>query len=100
MSADLVAQVRFSLEPDAGRDYRLPGVGSRSMLFVFDGQQVGGQAQSDKDFTPASTHDGVTLTFWDEAARALVTPGAAFDVWYGETIGHGLVESVGWATSG
>lgn len=95
-----MAQVRFSLDADAGRNYRLPGVGSLSMLLVFDGQQVGAHARSDKDVTPASTHDGVTLTFWDEAARALVTPGASFDVWYGDTVGHGVVETVGWATSG
>lgn len=70
------------------------------MLFVFDGRQIGAEARSGRDFEPASTHDSVTLTFWDEAARALVTPSASFDVWYGGTIGRGIVESVGWATSG
>ena len=90
--------VSLALVVDAGRDFSLPGLGSRSMLFVFDGQQVGAQATSESgDFVPGSIHPSVSLTFWDDAALAMVTPSASFDVWYGGTVGRGWVESVSWS---
>lgn len=99
MTTPLTAQVRLSLNVDPTREYRLPGAGSRSMLFVFAGKQIGAEAHSSTgDFVQSSRHEAVTLIFWDEAARQIVAPGSAFDVWYGDTIGHGQVDSVGWVT--
>lgn len=89
------------MDADAEREYSLPGRGSRSMLFVFDGRQVGAHATSESgDFVPGSTHESVSPMFWDDAALALVRPGASFDVWYGDTIGSGRVEAVSWNTAG
>lgn len=86
------------LTADAGREYGLPGAGSRSMLFVFGGRHVGAHAVSlAGDFVPGSTHASVVLTFWDDAALAMVAPEATFDVWYGGTIGSGSVDSVSWS---
>jgi hypothetical protein len=89
-----VAVVRLDLDPSPEREYRLPGSGSRSLLYVFDGQQVGASAETrdGRDLTPGSSHDGVRLTFWDPAAIPLVDAGAAFEVWYGGVIGRGMVD--------
>jgi hypothetical protein len=67
------------------------------MLFVFDGRQIGAQAVSTRgDFVPGSHHSSVSLTFWADEAQTMVTPNAAFEVWYGGTIGSGTVQSVSW----
>jgi hypothetical protein len=89
-----VAVVHLELDPSQIRGYQLPGSGSRSLLYVFDGQQVGASAETrdGSDLTPGSSHEGVRLTFWDPAALTLVRPGAAFDVWYGGVVGRGAVD--------
>ena len=89
-----VAVVRLDTDSSQVRDYRLPGSGSRSLLYVFDGQQVGASAETrdGSDLTPGSSHEGVRLTFWDPAAIPLVRAGAAFEVWYGGVIGRGVVD--------
>jgi hypothetical protein len=65
---------------------------------VFDGQQIGALASTadGRDLAPGSQHDGALLTFWDDVARILVTEGSPFSIWYGGTIGDGVVRSVGW----
>ncbi|HVE73907.1 MAG TPA: hypothetical protein VNA30_02285 [Mycobacteriales bacterium] len=98
MSDSPSATAGLALDAGAEREYSLPGSGSRSMLFVFDGQQIGAHAVSGSgDFVPGSIHPSVSLTFWGDAALAIVRPGASFDVWYGDTIGRGRVESVSWS---
>ena len=95
---ELTAVVDLRLHADAGRAYHLPGDGSRSLLYVFDGQQIGAMAVTadGRDLVPASEHEGVVLTFWADEARILVTAGSKFSVWYGGTVGEGIVRSVGW----
>lgn len=67
------------------------------MLFVFDGRQIGAEAASRSgDFVPGSEHPSVSLTFWAEDARVMVTPNRSFEVWYGGVIGNGRVDSVSW----
>lgn len=80
------------------RTFRLPGTGSPSLLYVFDGQQIGARAVTldGSDLMPNSTHEGVALTFWADEARVLVVPGQTFMVWYGGDVGEGTVRSVGW----
>lgn len=95
---ELTAVVDLHLHPAVDRAYRLPGAGSRSLLYVFDGQQIGAQAVTadGRDLVPGSEHTATVLTFWADEARIIVTEGARFSVWYGGTVGDGLVSSVGW----
>jgi hypothetical protein len=82
------------------RRYRLPGTGSRSMLFRFDeieGQPMFGAA--------ATASDGRDFRAWTELrprpslapgdveAHPTVEPGTRFVVWYGGDIGEGIVRS-------
>ena len=77
------------------RSYCLPQA-TRSLLFVFDGLQIGAVASSGKEFAPGTRHAEVHLTFWAEAdAQALVHPGDEFTVWYLGTVGRGRVHSAG-----
>ncbi len=68
-----VAVVSLTLR-SGDRDYRLPGVGSRSLLYVFDGRQIGALTETSDgaDLVPDSTHPEARLTFWDDAATTLV----------------------------
>jgi hypothetical protein len=82
------------------RRYRLPGTGSRSMLFRFDdieGQPMFGAvatASDGRDFEPGRTFAGVHLWLWgDVEAHLTVEPGTRFVVWYGGDIGEGIVRS-------
>jgi hypothetical protein len=40
------AVVRLSFDESDDRDFRLPGSGSRSLLYVFDGTQIGAHAET------------------------------------------------------
>lgn len=78
------------------RTYRLPGTGSRSMLFRFDevdGQPLFGAvatASDGRDFEPGGSFAGIHLWFWgDVESRIAIEPGARFAVWYG----GGIVQS-------
>jgi hypothetical protein len=95
---DLTAVVDLCLDADADRAYRLPGAGSRSLVYVFDGREIGALAVTadGRDLVPGSEHEGARLTFWVDKARILVSEGSSFAVWYGKVVGHGLVQSVGW----
>jgi hypothetical protein len=95
---ELTAIVDLRFNSEVGGAYRLPGAGSKSLLYVFDGKQIGARAASadGDDLVPGSQHEEVLLTFWADEARILVTQGAAFEVWYGGIVGEGVVESVGW----
>jgi hypothetical protein len=80
------------------RDYRLPGSGTRSMLFRFeadDSDNWAGWAMSrgGLDFAPRTVH-AATIEFWEEAPPNLVYEGAAFAVWYGGDIGAGRVTAI------
>jgi len=94
----LTALVNLSLFAQAERAYRLPGAGSRSLLYVFDGRQIGAHVVTadGRDLVPGSEHKGVLLTFWTDEARILVVQGISFEVWYGGVVGEGKVQSVGW----
>jgi len=76
----------------------LSGNGSRSLLYVFDGRQIGAMAVTADaaELVPGSNHDAVVLTFWADEARTIVAKEARFSVWYGGTVGEGSVRSVGW----
>jgi hypothetical protein len=88
------ALASLTLDEMPNRAYRLPA-STRSLLFVFDGTQLGALADSTDEFAPGTTHDEVRLQFWSQAdARALVRPGDHFAVWYGGTVGRGRVTSV------
>jgi len=95
VSGVLAAIASLDFDTAEGHSFRLPGSGSRSLLYVFAGAQVGAHAKSadGEDFTPGSSHSGVRLTFWDPAARDCVRPGP-FDIWYGGIVGHGHLEEV------
>jgi hypothetical protein len=98
-SADkLTAIVDLRLNSDGGHAYRLPGAGSRSLLYVFDGKQIGAHAATadGKDLVPGSQHKHVLLAFWTNYARILVSESATFEIWYGDIVGDGVVRSVGW----
>jgi hypothetical protein len=82
------------------RRYRLPGTGSRSMLFRFDeieGQPMFGAvatASDGRDFEPGRSFAGVHLWLWgDVEAHLTVEPGTRLVVWYGGDIGEGIVRS-------
>jgi hypothetical protein len=91
----LGVHVTLALDDDSERRYALPRGGTRSLLFVFGGKQLGAHANSASgDFIAGSTHPDVSLTFWDGSARDIVTSDASFDVWYGGIIGSGRVLSV------
>lgn len=96
MSDAPIATVRLVFTESGGRDFKLPGGGSPSLLYIFKGHQVGAFAETadGRDLTPGTTHDGVRLTFWASEATTLVHPGADFDVWYGGIVGSGSVDSV------
>ncbi len=88
------ALASLTLDESPDRAYRLPP-STRSLLFVFGGQQIGAVANSTSEFSPGTSHDEVRLQFWAEAAaRALVGAGDHFAVWYGGTVGQGRVHSV------
>ena len=92
------AIVRLELDALDGRHFRLPGDGTRSLIYVFgDAEQVGARASTadGRDLTPGSTHDSVRLDFWAPQAGDVVHVGRAFEIWYGGTVGRGSVESVG-----
>jgi hypothetical protein len=93
----LTAVVHLHLHDAAGRAYRLPGAGSRSLLYVFDGQQIGALATTadERDLVPGSQREGVLLRFWTDEARGLVAVGSSFTVWYGSIVGDGEVQSAG-----
>lgn len=95
---ELTAVVDLRLNSGAGRAYRLPGAGTRSLLYVFGRHQIGALAitADGRDLVPGSEHDGAQLTFWVDQARSLVSEGSSFAVWYGGIVGHGEVQSVGW----
>jgi len=68
------------------------------MIYVFgDAEQVGARASTadGRDLMPGSTHESVRLDFWAPQAEVLIRVGRAFEIWYGGTVGHGSVESVG-----
>lgn len=94
----LTAVVDLRLNADADRAYRLPGSGSPSLLYVFDGQQIGALARTadGRDLVPGSEHQGALLTFWADEVRILVAEGSPFSIWYGGIVGDGVVRSVGW----
>ena len=94
MSEPFVAVVSLALDAGEDRAYRLPGKGTPSLLYVFDGQQIGAFAETadGQDLTPGSSHVGLRLTFWAPEAPNWVREGSTFDVWYGGTVGHGSVE--------
>lgn len=96
---ELSAVVDLRLRDGAGRTYRLPGAGSRSLLYVFNGQRIGAHATTADgcDLVPGSEHEGVVLNFWADEARDLVAVGSTFEVWYGGIVGDGEVQSVGWS---
>jgi hypothetical protein len=94
----MLVEVRITLWP-SDRKFRLPGNGTRSMIFRFDGEAtegLGGHAVSldGLDFAPGSNHRS-TIEFWaDDYARGIVRDGGIFTVWYGSEIGQGRVTAV------
>jgi hypothetical protein len=96
VSEPFFAIVSITLDASEDRAYRLPGAGTRSLLYVFDGQQIGARAETmdGQDLVPGTTHSGVRLTFWAPEAPDIIHEGSGFDVWYGGTVGHGSVESL------
>jgi hypothetical protein len=90
----VIAVVRLVFDSSEDRRFRLPGSGSRSLLYVFEGQQIGAHAETSdgEDLTPGTSHKGVQLTFWAPESEAIVRPGATFEIWYGGIIGHGSVD--------
>lgn len=95
---ELTALVDLRLHAATDRAYRLPGSGSRSLLFVFDRKQIGAMASTadGRDLAPGTKHDAALLTFWEDEVRILVTEGSPFSIWYGGVVGNGTVRSVGW----
>jgi hypothetical protein len=94
---DVVADMQLRA---VARTYRLPGTGSRSMLFRFD--EVEGQpmfraiatASDRRDFELGHSFAGVHLWFWgDVEGHITIEPGARFVVWCGSDIGEGTVQS-------
>lgn len=92
------ARATLDLNADDTRHYRLPHDGTPSLLYVFDGQQLGARAYSasGQDFAPGTSQQDVRLEFWaDEPWTNVVVPGAEFVIWYGGDVGRGRIESVG-----
>jgi hypothetical protein len=89
-----VTLARVAIELHASdRQFKLPGGGSRSLLYRFGEVLLGARAVTadGRDLSPGSSHPDVTLEFWADEADAAVAPGAAFTVWYGEDVGSGVV---------
>jgi hypothetical protein len=87
--------VSVDLDP-SDREFRLPGAGSRSLILVFDGQQIGAQivTADGRDLTPGSHHDRAHVRFWAEGVAMSFRVGGAFDLWYSGIVGRGTVTSV------
>lgn len=48
-----------------------------------------------RDLSPGTSHTDLRLNFWaEEPWTDVVTPGAAFVVWYGGDVDHGVIERV------
>jgi hypothetical protein len=92
------AIVRLTFAADASRHFKLPADGSPSLLYVFGpDHMLGARAYSatGQDFEPSSSQSDVRLDFWaDEPWTDVVQPGAAFTIWYGGDVGHGVVEAI------
>lgn len=70
--------------------------GSRSVLFRFveAGEHEGGDMFGAAIEEIDEQRDGllrVHLLFWNDLARVYVTPAVRFEVWYGRTVGEGVV---------
>lgn len=70
--------------------------GSRSVMFRFpeageheDGDMFGAIIEELDVRADGLLH--AHLLFWNDLARIYVTPGARFEVWYGRTVGDGVV---------
>lgn len=91
-----IARLTFAVA--ASRHFKLPANGSPSLLYVFGPDYtLGARACSatGQDFEPGSSQSGVRLDFWaDDPWTDVVQPGAAFTIWYGGDVGHGVVEAI------
>lgn len=74
--SDTTAVVRLVFDSSEDRSFRLPGSGSPSLLYVFEGKQIGALAETSdgEDLTPGTSHEGVRLTFWAPESEAIVRP--------------------------
>jgi hypothetical protein len=81
------------------RRFRLPGGGSRSLLYRFSEPAIliGAQAVTadGRDLAPGTNHQGVVLAPWAEVPEVYeVAAGSRFSVWYGGDVGEGIVTAV------
>jgi hypothetical protein len=81
------------------RAFGIPSDGHVPLLFRFeppDDEPLRVQAidPSRQPFFPDTTHIGVQLEFWSQAARPVVVPGAHFVVIYNDEIGEGNITTV------
>ena len=93
----MTAIVRLELDASDDRRYRLQGNGTPSLIYVFgEDEQIGARAHTadGRDLTPGSAHESLRLDFWAPIAKDIVRIGRCFEVWYGGTVGRGVVESV------
>lgn len=92
------AIARLTFAADASRHFKLPADGSPSLLYVFGPDHtMGARAYSatGQAFEPGSSQSDVRLDFWaDDPWADVVQPGAAFTIWYGGDVGHGVVEAI------
>jgi hypothetical protein len=74
--------------------------GSRSLLLVFPSlEEPGGEVKigavidvvNGSELVPGTDEVPVIISFWADEAAVYATPGAAFIIWYGRIIGHGVV---------
>jgi hypothetical protein len=93
----VTAIARLDLDPLDDRHYALPGTGSPSLIYVFSpDEQIGARARNadGRDLIPGSSHASLRLDFWAPVAEEIVRVGRHFDVWYGGTVGRGVIESI------
>lgn len=92
------AQATLTFDADNTRHFTLPANGTPSLIFIFTShRQLGARAYSGsgQDFAPGTTHTGVRLDFWaDDEWTDVVIDGAEFSIWYGGTVGSGVIDKV------
>lgn len=103
MTIGIRAEARLTLigDPDPSRAWAALASGSNSLLFQFcetsESQQELvslGAMVTTPDQSPlvwGERDRQVLLNFWDDAARMQVHEGAEFSIWYGRTIGNGVI---------
>lgn len=106
MTNGVRARARLTLVDDAEPDRAWAALasGSKSLVFLFPAPRDSsdrlvslGAMVTTLDESPlvwGAVDRDVVLNFWDDVARLHVHSDSEFEIWYADTIGHGVITAV------